>query len=155
MARSPQAARSVREARADKRKSLPTGNAAPIRPVAIYVFGLLRSSRDCPWRFTGDSLSATSISIAFVIEGQTVRLGDPNQWRAAIQNGDLGPATRVVAEEDGHRIYSGAASGFAPVAELFEDLPQGEGPPSDVEIVETTDPTAPEPVEPASAVEPA
>ncbi|HUH09640.1 MAG TPA: hypothetical protein VLZ73_03730, partial [Brevundimonas sp.] len=78
-------------------------------------------------------MSATSISIAFVIEGQTVRLGDPNQWRAAIQNGDLGPATRVVAEEDGHRIYSGAASGFAPVAELFEDMPEEEGPPSVVD----------------------
>lgn len=94
-------------------------------------------------------MSSTSISIAFVIEGQTVRLGDPNQWRAAIQNGDLGPATRVVAEEDGHRIYSGAASGFAPVADLFEDLPQ-EAPtpldvaPPDVPPVEPSVPITPE-----------
>lgn len=101
-------------------------------------------------------MSATSISIAFVIEGQTVRLGDPNQWRAAIQNGDLGPATRVVAEEDGHRIYSGAASGFAPVAELFEDMPEEEGPPSAVDPVEGSVPTTPEPaVEATPPVEPA
>lgn len=96
-------------------------------------------------------MSATSISIAFVIEGQTVRLGDPNQWRAAIQNGDLGPATRVVAEEDGHRVYSGAASGFAPVADLFEDLPEGEGDAPVVEAVETADPTRPAPVAEAAA----
>lgn len=91
-------------------------------------------------------MSATSISIAFVIEGQTVKLGDPNQWRAAIQNGDLGPTTRVVAEEDGHRVYSGAASGFAPVADMFEDLPQGEGEAPVVEAVETAVPTTPAPV---------
>jgi hypothetical protein len=101
-------------------------------------------------------LSATSISIAFVIEGQTVKLSDPNQWRAAIQNDDLVPATRVVAEEDGHRIYSGAASGFAPLAELFEDMPQGEAEPVVVEAVETTVPTTPVPVaETATPVDPA
>lgn len=101
-------------------------------------------------------MSSTSISIAFVIEGQTVKLGDPNQWRAAIQNDDLVPATRVVAEEDGHRIYSGAASGFAPLAELFEDMPQVEAAPVVVEAAETSVPTAPEPVpEAAPPVAPA
>lgn len=101
-------------------------------------------------------MSATSISIAFVIEGQTVRLGDPNQWRAAIQNGDLVAATRIVAEEDGHRIYSGAASGFAPVADLFEGGPEEEGPPSAVDPAEGAVPTTPEPaVEAAPPVEPA
>lgn len=101
-------------------------------------------------------MSSTSISIAFVIEGQTVKLGDLNQWRAAIQNGDLFPATRVVAEEDGHRVYSGAASGFAPLAELFEDLPQGDAEPVVVEAVEMTVPTVPEPVaEAAPPVDPA
>lgn len=101
-------------------------------------------------------MSSTSISIAFVIEGQTVKLGDPNQWRAAIQNGDLSSATRVVAEEDGHRIYSGAASGFAPLADLLEHVPQGEAAPVVVEAVETNVQTTPEPVaEAAAPVDPA
>lgn len=91
-------------------------------------------------------MSSTSISIAFVIEGQTVKLGDPNQWRAAIQNDDLVPTIRVVAEEDGHRIYSGAASGFAPLAELFEDMPQEEPTPSVVQAVEPSVPITPEAV---------
>ena len=91
-------------------------------------------------------MSAKSISIAFVIEGQTVKLGDPNQWRAAIQNDDLVPTTRVVAEEDGRRIYSGAASGFAPLTELFQDMPEGEAESPAADAVETTAPTTSEAV---------
>ena len=65
-------------------------------------------------------MSGSPISIAFVIEGQTVRLGDPNQWRAAVLNGDLTPATRVVVAEDGGQIYSGPASGYEGLEPLFE-----------------------------------
>ncbi len=65
-------------------------------------------------------MSGSPISIAFVIEGQTVRLGDPNQWRAAVSNGDLTPATRVVVAEDGGQIYSGPASGYEGLKPQFE-----------------------------------
>lgn len=65
-------------------------------------------------------MSGSSISIAFVIEGQTVRLGDPNQWRAAVLNGDLTPATRIVVAEDGGQIYSGSAGGYDGLKSLFE-----------------------------------
>lgn len=65
-------------------------------------------------------MSGSPISIAFVIEGQTVRLGDPNQWRAAVLNGDLTPATRIVVAEDGGQIYSGPAAGYEGLNSHFE-----------------------------------
>lgn len=65
-------------------------------------------------------MSGSPISIAFVIEGQTVRLGDPNQWRAAVLHGDLTPATRIVVAEDGGQIYSGPAAGYEGLKPLFE-----------------------------------
>lgn len=65
-------------------------------------------------------MSGSPISIAFVIEGQTVRLGDPNQWRAAVLNGDLTPATRIVVAEDGGQIYSGPAAGYEGLNPHFE-----------------------------------
>lgn len=65
-------------------------------------------------------MSGSPISIAFVIEGQTVRLGDPNQWRAAVLHGDLTPATRIVVAEDGGQIYSGPAAGYEGLKPLFD-----------------------------------
>lgn len=65
-------------------------------------------------------MSGSPISIAFVIEGQTVRLGDPNQWRAAVLHGDLTPATRIVVAEDGGQIYSGPAAGYEGLNPHFE-----------------------------------
>ena len=65
-------------------------------------------------------MSGSPISIAFVIEEQTVRLGDPNQWRAAVSNGDLTPATRIVVAEDGGQIYSGPAGGYEGLNPHFE-----------------------------------
>ncbi len=65
-------------------------------------------------------MSGSPISIAFVIEGQTVRLGDPNQWRAAVKHGDLTPATRIVVAEDGGQIYSGPAAGYDGLKPVFE-----------------------------------
>lgn len=65
-------------------------------------------------------MSGSPISIAFVIEGQTVRLGDPNQWRAAVLNGDLTPATRILVAEDGGQIYSGPAAGYEALNPHFE-----------------------------------
>lgn len=76
-------------------------------------------------------MSGSPISIAFVIEGQTVRLGDPNQWRAAVSNGDLTPATRIVVAEDGGQIYSGPAGGYNELKHLFETVDERDEPSAD------------------------
>lgn len=74
-------------------------------------------------------MSGSPISIAFVIEGQTVRLGDPNQWRAAVKHGDLTPMTRIVVAEDGGQVYSGPASGYEGLKSLFQAEEASEHPP--------------------------
>jgi hypothetical protein len=74
-------------------------------------------------------LSGSPISIAFVIEGQTVRLGDPNQWRAAVKHGDLTPMTRIVVAEDGGQVYSGPASGYEGLKSMFQADEASEHPP--------------------------
>lgn len=79
----------------------------------------------------GSFLSGSPISIAFVIEGQTVRLGDPNQWRAAVLHGDLTPATRIVVAEDGGQIYSGPALGYDGLKHLFETVDERDEPLAD------------------------
>lgn len=86
-------------------------------------------------------MSGSPISIAFVIEGQTVRLGDPNQWRAAVLNGDLTPATRIVVAEDGGQIYSGPAAGYEGLDPHFEAAAAQDEPAAD-----NTPPAAESPV---------
>lgn len=67
----------------------------------------------------GSDLSGPSLTIAFAVEGEPVRLNSAGQWRAAIDRGDLKRDTRVLVEEGGQPTYTGPAAGHEALAAFF------------------------------------